>query len=213
MKKQNNVTDLEVFTALSNDFRTKASWLAYDIGGSKIEHRSIEPKDVVMPAGFNIEFANTRAMFITDSFFDKDYLREDWSNFHDSQNPDDVNIPYFVIDTWAEGSYITELFKDFGDKKPGFAHEKLLEYADGQANAEIESSIASFQKEFDLVNPDVIFAIGKDAMDDLEMLKDMKKLEINGEVKLVKLHEYHDLEQAFLNRDKVIEVGESINRQ
>lgn len=213
MKKQNNETKPEVFNALSDEFRDVASWLAYDIGGSKIEHRSIEPIDIIMPEGFNIDFANTRAMFVTDSFEKYINLRNDWESFHNPDLKDDTNIPYMVIDTWAEGAYITQLFKDYGDKKHGYAHEKLLEYMDGQSHPEIDDSIAKFQKEFDLVNPDAIFVIGKDAMEDLEMLKDAKKLVINGEVKLIRLADYDTIDHAFENRDKVIATGESINNQ
>lgn len=213
MKKQNNVTKPEVFNTLSDEFRDIASWLAYDIGGSKIEHRSIEPRDVVMPEGFNIDFANTRAMFVTDSFEKKINLRNDWESYHDPEHQTDVNLPYMVIDTWVEGAYITQLFKDFPDKKRGYAHEKMLEYADGQENDAIDSSIKKFQQEFDLVNPDVIFVLGKDPMEDLEMLKDMKKLVINGEVKIVRLADYDTIDHAFENRDKIIETGESIHNQ
>lgn len=170
-----------------------ASWALYDVSDEQINNvneQKIRPKDV----GFESfktnlhDKINFNGIFLALNCAARDVLVDEWANFHDTRGVStDFKIPYMLKNTKYEGSYMTDLFKGIHMTES----DKFNEAIKKPENQSIyNSSIASFQEEYDLIKPEAIICFGGDVEKYLKRMIKQGELQIDKAVKIIRLTHY-----------------------
>lgn len=165
------------------------SWALYDVPEEKLKEETIKKSDLsFQPFQKNLfQKINTNGLFVALNWSGRGGKTESWENFHDTDSrSQDYKIPYMVIGTPYEGSYMTDLFKNFPETKSS----KVLKAIKLPENKQMyEESIRLFQEEVDLIQPQKIFCFGNATYNFLNKLKG-KDLNISDSVEMIKISHY-----------------------
>ncbi|WP_412989302.1 uracil-DNA glycosylase family protein [Pediococcus siamensis] len=113
-----------------------------------------------------------------------------WSAFHSTSKADKAyKLARMLMQTPFEGAYMTNVLKSFSDMAPSRAVHRARQ---GAYEGELVTYANKLQEELDLIQPQYLILLGKEAYQAFKLLNDRKLLKITN-VKLVQLPNYLEI--------------------
>lgn len=209
--------NLAALRALPSDAKNFASFALYNVTPAAIEREEIDYHDVgIAPFSKRLANLNEAAQIINSDVMMMGYNMSTrgndstipWSNFHETiKKSNDKYIPATLKGTFAEGAYMSDLFKDLHLTDSNLVHrlfrstlpKSRLQLRDeeraqvvGIDLAEIfQRSIELFMAEYHALKPKYLLLFGKNTQDDFAKLCQFyPEFQVAADVQVIKLKHY-----------------------
>ena len=209
--------NLAALQALPSDAKNFASFALYNVTPAAIEREKIDYHDVgIAPFAKQQADFNQAAQVINSDVMMMGYNMSTrgndstipWSNFHETiKKSNDKYIPATLKGTFAEGAYMSDLFKDLHLTDSNLVHrlfrstlpqsrlqlkpEELAQVAGIDLAVIFQRSIQLFMAEYRALQPKYLLLFGKNTQDDFAKLRQFyPEFQVAPDVQIIKLKHY-----------------------
>ena len=189
----------QVLKQLTSKYSQYASWALYQVSDQQLQisddKEKVRKKDVTIePFRDKLEESiNLNGIFLglncsRQISSDINETATEWSNFHDtSQYSQDYKIPYMIKGTKYEGSYMTDLFKNFPMVNSNQFEKNIVK---PENRSIYNTSVELFQEEYNIIKPKTIICFGDKVEKFLTDMIKNEELTVDSNVEIIKIKHY-----------------------